>query len=987
MAPPHDSPMIVSIGGAPSSGTTLVADLFDSVPGAACGPELNVLCIPRAFEYDRGFRESALSAAWSTDCCYAPHSRFLNARHHEAIGVDEAGARELVATSEGLPEFMRRLAERFAHHRGRRIEVFAEKTPANVNCAGLFLERFPEGRFIHVVRDGRTVVASLRRRGFTLWEAVVIWLAQASDGLAFRTHPRCITVRYEDLVEEPFRTMSLVARAVGVEALPDEIERRFRANSYRANLPRVAQWSTTGKLPTEVHRPSPLGTQLSREDLAFIESSRLERPDGTRTSIGFRDLLAEFGYQSSEPPAIPGDATLLLASADLLLEGRAAAEWNDALLWHEGYEPPQARVRRHRLVRSEAAGRWTDLGRGSARQWLALPAGAGFGAREQDGKLRDFLAVEGLLTPPRPGCPDPRMVTMRGSTLAAIDRPLEGCYSVRALGPSDDRAEAEDEAGRVTRLLTTHLYACCRKIEAGQLLGAENLLTLALACRAARKTALLPTEFERAEQALSLPTALPDGPGELPWPKENLVSSHLRRLHDAVALDRTPEHPPEYKSAVRGALVAIVLELDTEALASRLAELVREHVDPETGLVADSGSTDGGPRRPYLSPLVPLALACAAERLALPLRPRTSAFPRPKPPSGGTLSDWLEHADALLAPPTLPTALEPQCPDGHAAAVLRAIGRTATSMNVDRTGWAVAVLATPPEAAFVLSIRHDVDRPFRPEHAARLLSMHERYGKCTSVYFRPSTFDRVAAGELLAAGCEIGLHASHWDDAHRELHGMLRELSGGQVGITYHGGLGSRYWRGARSMRADIDADAAYTELLHEWFPDPRPVCLANKTIMATPLSVKVDAQPTWVERHLQLVRDFRGHAVLELHPDLPGGSWEGIIEGCLTKGALPRRVADHVNLCRAVGTARTEAQASESGVRVTVHVDPGLTVLVRTDPTVFETEDSAPAVRLRGRLSAGGRWSAYEPKAGTVTAMLRPAKAWTTRAPASPRP
>ena len=133
-------------------------------------------------------------------------------------------------------------------------------------------------------------------------------------------------------------------------------------------------------------------------------------------------------------------------------------------------------------------------------------------------------------------------------------------------------------------------------------------------------------------------------------------------------------------------------------------------------------------------------------------------------------------------------------------------------------------------------------------------------------------------------------------------------------------------------------------------------------------------------------MRDFRGHAVLELHPDLPGGSWERIIEGCLAKGAVPRRVADHVNLCRAIGTSRTEAHVSGSGVRVTVHVDPRLTVLARTDPTVFETEDGTPAVRLRGRLSVGGRWSAYEPKAGAVTVMLRPVKAPTTRAPVSPR-
>jgi hypothetical protein len=123
------------------------------------------------------------------------------------------------------------------------------------------------------------------------------------------------------------------------------------------------------------------------------------------------------------------------------------------------------------------------------------------------------------------------------------------------------------------------------------------------------------------------------------------------------------------------------------------------------------------------------------------------------------------------------------------------------------------------------------------------------------------------------------------------------------------------------------------------------------------------------------------------LHPDLPGTSWDRIIAGCLAEGALPRRVADHVERCRAATAATVEAQVREHGVAVTVRAEQGLAVLLRTDPTVFEQDCPRPAMRLGGRLAPGGAWKPYPVVAGECTALLRPASASATRTPASPRP
>ena len=72
--------------------------------------------------------------------------------------------------------------------RGKRF--WAEKSPPNLYSMPLFLERYPEGKAIVMVRDGRDVVCSLLKRGFRLCEACGIWLFEAALSLLLGEHPR-----------------------------------------------------------------------------------------------------------------------------------------------------------------------------------------------------------------------------------------------------------------------------------------------------------------------------------------------------------------------------------------------------------------------------------------------------------------------------------------------------------------------------------------------------------------------------------------------------------------------------------------------------------------------------------------------------------------------------------------------------------------------------------------------------------------------------
>jgi hypothetical protein len=189
----------VFVGGCGRSGTTLFKELLNRHSRFACGPETSLYGLP--------FRLENIAAPW---------------------GIPLAELEVMRARSGSLVAFADEFAGAFlaAESKAR----WVEKTPNNVRAIERLLTWYPNGRFIHVVRDGRDVVCSLRHhpkervRGGKIVPVRVTnpvglsarrWLSDTMRGLAFRQHPRCLEVRYESLVADPEREMHRVCDFVG----------------------------------------------------------------------------------------------------------------------------------------------------------------------------------------------------------------------------------------------------------------------------------------------------------------------------------------------------------------------------------------------------------------------------------------------------------------------------------------------------------------------------------------------------------------------------------------------------------------------------------------------------------------------------------------------------------------------------------------------------------------------------------------------------
>jgi sulfotransferase family protein len=185
-APWHSTESPIFVGGCPRTGTTLLYSILTSHSRIYLGLESGLLAgnqdldhLARRLEVPRSTLEDALSQSYC------------------------------------VPDFIQRVLTGIMKQRGR--VRWGDKSPMNVAFVDRLFAWFPNGRFIHVIRDGRDAACSLRtwsmRNGIREtvthpWsQCVAQWVASTRQGLRWRTDSRYYELKYESLIESPERTI------------------------------------------------------------------------------------------------------------------------------------------------------------------------------------------------------------------------------------------------------------------------------------------------------------------------------------------------------------------------------------------------------------------------------------------------------------------------------------------------------------------------------------------------------------------------------------------------------------------------------------------------------------------------------------------------------------------------------------------------------------------------------------------------------------
>lgn len=289
---------VFAIGSAPSSGSTFFADLIDSTPYSACGPELNLFSLPCLYTFGR-FQKSVHCHSRISSIYLGRPSLVFNDLC--TYGLDEERLKRMAAEAEGFSEFIEKFRRYYLALRGKHQKaVLFEKTPQNISRVGAYLDQL-ERPFVHIVRNPAYVYASLLRRGLPEGIALVTWLTEVAAIFPYLDHPNVITIKYESLVERPFETVAALLKRIGdIDVEPEAVEAGYVNNDYRKrHAGRVSSW--TQKKVGEVRNANakPLESRII-ERLAELPSLKVSGRYAACFSlpeVTFSQLLSKLDYE------------------------------------------------------------------------------------------------------------------------------------------------------------------------------------------------------------------------------------------------------------------------------------------------------------------------------------------------------------------------------------------------------------------------------------------------------------------------------------------------------------------------------------------------------------------------------------------------------------------------------------------------------------------------------------------------------------------
>jgi hypothetical protein len=235
----------------PRSGSTLLRLMLDAHPQLTIPPEtmfhdvfrLARMAVPPAELPERVLAAMMRSQRW-------------NDMHVSADRLREAFA----ALGEGfsIAEALRAYFRLYAANHGKTRA--GDKTPGHIFWMADIAALLPEAVFIHVIRDGRDIAASMRNLWFgpgnDIGKQAEAWLKSLDAGFAGgRAYPeRYLEVRYEELVAEPERMLRRLLAALDLPFDAAVLRHHERAAERLAELGELHE--TDGRLyaSEEAHR-------------------------------------------------------------------------------------------------------------------------------------------------------------------------------------------------------------------------------------------------------------------------------------------------------------------------------------------------------------------------------------------------------------------------------------------------------------------------------------------------------------------------------------------------------------------------------------------------------------------------------------------------------------------------------------------------------------------------------------------------------------
>jgi hypothetical protein len=166
------------------------------------------------------------------------------------------------------------------------VEVWLEKTPGHSCCIDYIEHHIPSAKFIHIVRDGKDVVASLRQvtrqypdawgGQWTIEKCVQRWRRAIDDSRPYAERRDAhFFVYYNDFVEAPVEHLKGICEFLQVDWESAMVEESATENGNSHVLPEE-EWKrgALGKIRAPGY--SKFQNELSSEEQAYVEEALIK---------------------------------------------------------------------------------------------------------------------------------------------------------------------------------------------------------------------------------------------------------------------------------------------------------------------------------------------------------------------------------------------------------------------------------------------------------------------------------------------------------------------------------------------------------------------------------------------------------------------------------------------------------------------------------------------------------------------------------------
>ncbi|GAA4234485.1 sulfotransferase [Actinomadura meridiana] len=317
---PHDRPIFIL--GCPRSGTTLLQLMLHSHPRIAIPAETRFVLPAYAGRCEFGDLQVRANRLGLAEWITADRSTKFS-----SLGLDAAEvADEIVDAPPTLGSALGTVFHAYARHCGK--PRWGDKRPSYFRHVGALLRMFPDAQFVHLIRDGRDCVASLKEMPWYVQEvdhAISVW-REAIDGgrrLIQRLGPDTYyELQYERLVADPADELTRLCGFLGEDFEPEMTRPDGLA---RKIVPPRRSWHGRTKDAVTTSRVGSWAQRLDAWEISLAEAA-------------FGERLTEYGY---EPSGLPKPPASRLARFTKVSTHRRMAQSKTALRerWKQRHEP------------------------------------------------------------------------------------------------------------------------------------------------------------------------------------------------------------------------------------------------------------------------------------------------------------------------------------------------------------------------------------------------------------------------------------------------------------------------------------------------------------------------------------------------------------------------------------------------------------------------------------------------------------------------